>query len=179
MKSVDQVTAQTSRGYSLKLQWLAQAPRYKGAMYTYIWRPYVRPPETINAQFHISTDDHGSQNVLVYLQGWDHSKGSLHTYKLDRLAGPPDYNRSLSNVRQEIQLHLFAAFKQLIADSDAFVDSAYEEVARLVSLYLDTRLQYIDTSLPSRHMTEDAVLGTKSYIFCFISVTAVVALRPG
>ncbi|KAL8978761.1 MAG: hypothetical protein Q9205_005740 [Flavoplaca limonia] len=116
---------------SLELSWFAHAPRFEGAVYTYLWRPHTLPPKTIDAQFLVSEDDEGSQNVVINLRGWDHSTGSLDTYKLNRLAGPPGYTRTSSNIDQELQLYLFAAFKQLIVDLDVFVESAYEELAKI------------------------------------------------
>lgn len=118
----------------MKLQWLALAPPYRGSTYTYVWRPYIHPPETIDARFYISAEDEGSRNVLILLQGWDRSKGSLSTYQIDRVSGPPGYVGSSSNVEREIHLYMFAVIKQLIADSSSFVDGACEEVAQLVSL---------------------------------------------
>ncbi|KAL9036421.1 MAG: hypothetical protein Q9180_004312 [Flavoplaca navasiana] len=120
-----------SKEISLELSWFGHAPRFEGAVYTYLWRPHTLPPKTIDAQFLVSEDDEGSQNVVINLRGWDRSTGSLNTYKLDRLAGPPGYSRPSSNIGQELQLYLFAAFKQLIVDSDVFVDSAYEEMATI------------------------------------------------
>ncbi|KAL9634636.1 MAG: hypothetical protein Q9204_002918, partial [Flavoplaca sp. TL-2023a] len=128
---VNDTSTYASKEISLEFSWFAQAPRFEGAVYTYLWRPHTLPPKTIDAQFLVSEDDEGCQNVVINLRGWDHSTGSLDTYKLNRLAGPPGYTRPSSNIGQELQLYLFAAFKQLIVDLDVFVDSAYEEMAKI------------------------------------------------
>ncbi|KAL9037397.1 MAG: hypothetical protein Q9180_003738 [Flavoplaca navasiana] len=98
---------------------------------TYIWRPYIQPPETVGARIRIRIDAQGSRNVLVHLWGWNNSKGALDIYKQNSLAGPPTRTRLFPNVEREIQLHQYAVLKQLIVDSNDFVKTAYEEVARL------------------------------------------------
>ena len=143
----DQVKTKTSEDISLKLEWLAHAPRYKGMLSTYIWRPYIHPPETINAQIRISIDDQGSRNVLVHLWGWDHSKGALDRYKWNSCAGPSTHTRLFQNAEREIQLHLYAVLKQLIVDSNNFVKTAYEEVANFVSLYPNADIHSLIRSL--------------------------------
>ncbi|KAL8920429.1 MAG: hypothetical protein Q9172_004501 [Xanthocarpia lactea] len=127
----DQVKTKSSEDISLKLEWLAHAPRYEGMVSTYIWRPYIHPPETVNAQIRISIDDQGSRNVLVHLMGWNHLKGALDRYKYDSFAGPSTQTSLFPNPERKTQLHLYAVLKQLIVDSNNFVKTAYEEVANL------------------------------------------------
>lgn len=119
-------------GQSMELQWLAIAPSYKVLIYTYVWRPHIRPPDPIIARIYVSViDRQGARNVLVILEGWDHSNGSLSTYKIARVSGPGDYSRIPSSNTQEIHLYIYAALKQLLEDSSSFVDSAYDQVAEL------------------------------------------------
>ncbi|KAL8911235.1 MAG: hypothetical protein Q9171_003582 [Xanthocarpia ochracea] len=127
----DEVKTKTSEDISLKLEWLAHAPRYKGMVSTYIWRPYIHPPETINAQIRISIDDQGSRNVLVHLWGWDHSEGALRRYNHNSFEGPSTHTRLFPDPERKTQLHLYAVLKQLIVDSNNFVKTAYEEIASL------------------------------------------------
>ncbi|KAL8856236.1 MAG: hypothetical protein Q9178_007153 [Gyalolechia marmorata] len=128
---LQRVKRKTSEGISLKLEWLADAPRYEGMVSTYIWRPYIHPPETVNAQIRMRIDDQGSCNVLVNLRGWNNSKGALDRYKHNSFAGPSIRTTLFPNLEREIQLHQYAVLKQLIGDSNNFVKTAYEEVARL------------------------------------------------
>lgn len=176
---IDQRKKTTSEKLSLKLEWLAHSPRYKGMVSTYIWRPYILPPRTINADIRIRTDSQGSHNVLVHLQGWDHSKGALDKYKWNSIAGPSTYTRISSNPDREIQLHLYAMLKQLIMDSNTFVKTAYEEVTNLVSLYPIADVHFVENILCFRPMMEERAREMRNYIFCFTLVTAVVMLHLG
>ncbi|KAL8764719.1 MAG: hypothetical protein Q9209_007915, partial [Squamulea sp. 1 TL-2023] len=143
----DQVKTKTSEDISLKLEWLAHAPRYKGMVRTYIWRPYIQPPETVGARIRIRIDDQGSRNVLVHLWGWHNSKGALDIYKQNSFAGPSTRTTLFSNPEREIQLHQYAVLKQLIVDSNDFVETAYEEVARLVRPYPNADIHSLIRSL--------------------------------
>ncbi|KAL8896890.1 MAG: hypothetical protein Q9192_002854 [Flavoplaca navasiana] len=100
--SVSYTPTYDSKEISLELSSFAHAPRFEGAVYTYLWRPHTLPPKKTDAQFFINEDDEGSQDVVINLGGWDHSTGSLDTYKRERLAGPPGYTRPSSNIRQEL-----------------------------------------------------------------------------
>lgn len=117
----------------IELQWLAAAPVYRGSIHTYLWQPHTSPPEPISARIFLSScKEGGSRNVLVFLESWDRSYGSITTYECDVIAGPKNYARTSASVMEAIYLCLFAVFKCLIEDSSSFMESADAEILRLV-----------------------------------------------
>ncbi len=121
----------------MEFEWLGSKPQYGGTTSTYIWEPHTKPPSSTKAQLFIKgIDEQGPPNVLIVLSSWDLSNGSLVEYEKDRV-----YRRSLpslasSNATTEIHLSIYALYRQIMKDTAIFLESAYEQVDKLVSFIL-------------------------------------------
>lgn len=128
-------TLNTSDEISLELEWMASAPEYRGSFSIYVWQPHTEHPKSKRARFFISKAiEQRPRDVLILLDSWDLSKGSLEKYRSDRLEiGSFKSSDTTSSTATEIYLYIYAAYKSLIEDTTSFINDAYGQLDNLVS----------------------------------------------
>ncbi len=147
----------------------------------YVWQPHTEPPKSQRARFFISEFvEQRPRNVLVLLDSWDLSNGSLEKYKSSRSKiGSFKSSDTTSSTATELYLFVYAAYKSMIEDTTSFINGAYEQLDKLVSPRLSKLrgpIKYLTIAL--RNIQDGRVHPVESFIFCFILMTAVVYPHP-
>ena len=147
----------------------------------YVWQPHTEPPKSKRARFFISqATEQRPRDVLVLLDSWDLSKGSLQKYRFDRSEiGSFKSSHTTSSTGTELYLFIYAAYKSLIEDTTSFINGAYEQLDNFVSsrlIKLSDSIKHLNTAL--RNIQDGRVHPVESFIFCFILTTAVVYPHP-
>ena len=134
-------TLNTSNDISLELEWMASAPEYRGSFSVCVWQPHTESPRSKRVRFFISKAvERRPRDVLVLLDSWDLSKGSLQKYRCDRLEiGSLKSSDTTSSTATELHLYIYTAYKSLIEDTTSFVNGAYEQLDNFVSHRLLSR----------------------------------------
>ena len=112
---------------------MAKAPRYLGDLYTYVWQPYVKIPETELADLFLSQAAAKPRNVLILLKSATNAAVLLSEYHKQLLEPLDSMEAKVADSPTEILESVFRLFQQLITDSKSFLLGAYEQISILVS----------------------------------------------